>query len=115
MEAMLATLVDHDPIRDEVHNRVYRGREEVAARYRELWTAFPDFTVIPTRLVEGEDTVMIEADYSGTHRGTYNGVPGTGKSFKVRIVVVFSFRGDRIASESIYMDLSSQLRQLGLK
>lgn len=114
MEAMLATLADDDPVRDEVSGKLYRGRNAVAARYAELWTAFPDFNVNPTLIIEGPDTVMIEAIYSGTHKGPFNGYAPTGRRFESRIVVVFHFNGEKIQSESIYLDLAGQMRQLGL-
>ena len=114
MEAMLATLVDENPIRDEVAGQTYRGRDAVAKRYGDLWEAFPDFTVTPTGLYEDGDVVVMQADYKGTHKGVFNDHPPTGKSFNVRIVVVFNFEGERIASETIYLDYAGQLRQLGL-
>ena len=58
--------------------------------------------------------VAMEAIYTGTHRGIFNGHPPSGKSFRLKIVVMFKFDGDHIASESIYLDYASQLRQLGI-
>lgn len=114
MAAMLATLADDDPVRDEVAGRCYRGTDAVAGRYAELWRAFPDFTVTPTNLLESETAVTMQADYTGTHDGDYLGRAPTGTSFKCRIAVVFRFDGERIESETIYLDLAGQLRQLGL-
>jgi steroid delta-isomerase-like uncharacterized protein len=114
MAAMLATLADDDPVRDEVAGTIYRGQSNVAARYEELWRVFPDFTVTPTELHESGSAVVMQADYTGTHRGTYRGHPGTGRRFNCRIAVIFRFSGRRITSETIYMDLAGQLRQLGL-
>jgi steroid delta-isomerase-like uncharacterized protein len=114
MEAMLATLVDDDPVREEVAGKTYRGRDAVAGRYRALWDAFPDFTVTPQLFVEDEKTVAMEAIYTGTHRGVFNGYAPRGKSFRLKIVVMFKFEGCQIASESIYLDYAGQLRQLGL-
>lgn len=115
MEAMLATLDSDNPIRDEVAGRYYQGKTEVAGRYAELWIAFPNFNVFPRRFIEHDDSVVMIADYSGTHQGAYRGVAGTGRSFNVRIVNVIDFTGDKILRETIYMDLNSQLRQLGLQ
>jgi steroid delta-isomerase-like uncharacterized protein len=114
MDAMLATLVDDDPVREEVAGKTYRGRDAVAGRYRALWDAFPDFTVTPQLLMEDENAVAMEAIYTGTHRGIFNGHPPSGKSFRLKIVVMFKFEGDHIASESIYLDYASQLRQLAI-
>lgn len=114
MEAMLATMRDEDPIREEMAGATYRGRDEVAARYRDLWTAFPDFNVSPVSITENAGCVAAEAIFTGTHRGVFNGFAPTGRSFRLPIVVVFRFDGPRIASESIYLDYASHLRQLGL-
>jgi steroid delta-isomerase-like uncharacterized protein len=114
MEAMLATLVDEDPVREEIAGKTYRGRDAVAGRYRALWDAFPDFTVTPELFVEDEKSGAMEAMYTGTHRGVFNGYQPTGKSFRLKIVVMFKFDGAQIASESIYLDYASQLRQLGI-
>jgi steroid delta-isomerase-like uncharacterized protein len=114
MEAMLSTLADEDPVRDEVCGKCYKGTKAVADRYAELWTAFPDFTVFPRRFIEQGDTVVMIADYTGTHRGVYRGHPPSGRSFNVRIVNAIDFLSDKILRETIYMDLKSQLKQLGL-
>jgi len=117
MAAMLATLRDEDPIREEIAGKTYRGQKEVADRYRQLWDAFPDFNVNPVAFTENDKTVVAEAIYTGTHKGTFNGFPPKGRSFKLRIVVVFHFEtptSSKITSESIYLDYASQLRQLGL-
>jgi steroid delta-isomerase-like uncharacterized protein len=117
MQAMLDTLRDEDPIREEIAGKTFRGQADVERRYRELWDAFPDFHVEPYAFTENEKTVAAEAIYTGTHRGAFSGFPPTGKSFKLKIVVVFHFESPtspKITSESIYLDSASQLRQLGL-
>jgi steroid delta-isomerase-like uncharacterized protein len=117
MQAMLDTLRDEDPIREEIAGKTYRGQADVERRYRELWDAFPDFHVEPYAFTENEKTVAAEAIYTGTHKGVFNGFAPTGRSFKLKIVVVFHFESansPKITSESIYLDAASQLRQLGL-
>ena len=86
MEAMLATLVNDNAVRDEVTGKAYRGVEAVAGRYAELWQAFPDFTATITQLIEKDDDVVMAADFTGTHRGAYKGHEPTGRAFNVRLV-----------------------------
>ena len=71
MEAMLARLDHEHSVRDEVAGRCYEGVEEVAECYPALWKAFPDFRVAPRRILEEADSVVMPADYSGTHLGPY--------------------------------------------
>jgi steroid delta-isomerase-like uncharacterized protein len=113
IDATMKTLEDNC-FRDEVAGKRYEGAKAVGDRYQELWKSFPDFTVTPVNLIGSEDHVVMQADYTGTHLGTYFGVQGTGKKFKVRIAVVFPFDENGIQGETIYMDLASQMRQLGL-
>lgn len=114
LAAMLATLDDDNPVRDETAGICYVGRIAVADRYSDLWQAFPDFTVTPRVLHETDHSVVMQADYSGTHAGMFDGHTPTGNKFSVRIVVVFEFVGDKISKETIYSDLAGQLRQLDL-
>ncbi len=59
-------------------------------------------------------SVVMIADYSGTHKTTIRNSMGvfepTGKSFDVKIVNVIDFIGDKISRETIYMDLLGQWR-----
>jgi steroid delta-isomerase-like uncharacterized protein len=119
MDAMLATLDGENSVRDEAAGRCYAGRESVAERYGALWKAFPDFNVFPRRLIEVENCVVMLADYSGTHHGPYatlnfGELAPTGKFFKVRLVNIIDFNGQKITRETIFMDAASQLKQLGL-
>lgn len=114
IEATMATLED-DCFRDEVDTLdPYIGKRAVADRYLEIWRIFPDFKVTPVNLVATDDYVFMEAEVTGSHKGVYNGIPGTGRSFKIRNIVVFPFKGPRIEGERIYWDSASRLKQLGL-
>jgi steroid delta-isomerase-like uncharacterized protein len=119
MDAMLATLDGENSVRDEVAGNCYEGNKAVAGRYGALWNAFPDFNVFPRRLIEGPNCVIMLADYSGTHLGPYSTTnfgdfKPTGKKFNVKLVNIIDFNGDKISRETIFMDVASQLKQLGL-
>jgi len=93
---------------------LYRGPEEVAKRYRGLWTALPDLQVRLRRIVaiEGELAVT-EHTLSGTHRGPLFGVAPTGCFVQVDTAVIWEFAGERIRGETVYFDLATMLRQIG--
>jgi steroid delta-isomerase-like uncharacterized protein len=119
MDLMLATLDGEDSCRDEAAGKCYVGCQSVANRYAALWKAFPNFNVFPRRLIEAQNCVVMLADYSGTHLGPYATVnfgefAPTGRSFSVRLVNIIDFNGDKIARETIFMDVASQLKQLEL-
>jgi steroid delta-isomerase-like uncharacterized protein len=95
-------------------HRLYAGPEEVARRYRGLWTTFPDLKVEMRRIVSiQEDTAVSEHTLSGTQRGSLFGVPGTGKHVEVETAVVWDLVDGRVRGETVYFDVATMLRQVG--
>ncbi len=62
-----------------------------------------------------DDTIVAEFDLLGTNTGRFLGMTPTGRSFRVPVIAVFSFAGDRITNERVYLDGASLLRQIGLE
>jgi predicted ester cyclase len=57
--------------------------------------------------------VISEFDLLGTNTGAFMGLAPTGRSFRVPVIAVFTFVGDRISNERVYLDAASLLRQIG--
>lgn len=57
--------------------------------------------------------VTKEFDLLGTNLGEFYGMPPTGKAFRVPVIAVFSFAGDRITNERIYFDAATLVNQIG--
>lgn len=93
--------------------QVFDGDDEVMGYYRTTRTAFPDQRHDAVRLHVADDAIVAEFDLLGTNTGEFYGLPPTGKAFRVPIVAVFFFEGDRITNERIYFDAASLLAQIG--
>jgi steroid delta-isomerase-like uncharacterized protein len=90
------------------------GPEQTAERYRKHWEGFPDFSVRVRRvLCSDENTVVTENEWRGTHLGTFLGWPATGKSVRIRAIVVWHFKGDDLWGETVFFDNASLLKQIG--
>src|ERR671915_335871 len=75
----------------------------------------PRYEIVPTgEVFDGEDGVAEEAWVSGTHLGTYNGLPPTGRFLRIRVCGIFVFEEDRLVCERVYYDLLTVLRTLGV-
>lgn len=111
-ERTLATF-DHPRYEIVPTGQVYDGRDAVMGYYRTTRTAFPDQRHDRLRMHIAEDAVIVEFDLLGTNRGPFLGRPPTGKSFRVPMIAVFSFEGDRITNERVYFDAASLVRQIG--
>jgi steroid delta-isomerase-like uncharacterized protein len=92
---------------------VFDGAAEVMDYYTRTRTAFPDQRHENVRMHVADDAVITEFDLLGTNLGEFYGFPPTGKSFRVPVIAVFFFEGDRITNERIYFDAASLVSQIG--
>jgi len=113
-DACLATFKDVPRYEIVATGQVYEGREAVVAYHCRQRTAFPDQRHENVRMhVADDDTVISEFDLLGTNTGEFMGVPPTGRSFRVAVIAVFTFDGEPITNERVYLDGASLLRQIG--
>jgi steroid delta-isomerase-like uncharacterized protein len=111
VDATIATF--HQP-RYEMNGETSDGETAVRALLEELLTGFPDLCINPEKVHHADDAVIGEARMTGTHSGTFAGIPATGRSIDYPIVGIFEFDDDRLVCEKVYFDSAILLRQLGV-
>jgi steroid delta-isomerase-like uncharacterized protein len=109
----LATFNGHPHYEIIATGQVFDGDQEVMDYYRMTRTAFPDQRHDNVRHHVADEAVIVEFDLLGTNLGEFYGLPPTGKAFRVPIIAVFFFDGDRIVNERIYFDSASLVTQIG--
>jgi steroid delta-isomerase-like uncharacterized protein len=111
-----ATLETFDHPRYELiaTGEVIDGSADVARYYEETRKAFPDQRNELVALHHADDAVIVEFDLLGTHKGSFRGLPPTGRSYKCRMTAIFVFEEDRLVCERVYFDSATILRQLGI-
>src|SRR3989475_9446843 len=120
VEATLATMVEDAYVNHMPVNTGGRGKAELRRFYRDDFIpSWPDdLTMTLTNRVLGETQLVEELRLRFTHNKQMNwflpGVPPTNKVVEIDLVVVVQFRGDKLASERIYWDQATVLRQVGL-
>lgn len=113
-EACLATFAGVPRYEIVATGQVHEGRDDVVAYHRAQRTAFPDQRHENVRMhVADDDTIVSEFDLLGTNSGEFLGLAPTGRAFRVAVIAVFSFDGDRITNERVNLDGASLLRQIG--
>lgn len=81
---------------------------------RGLRDAFPDMHwTVQEQIIEG-DKVLSRFEWTGTHRGTFLGVPATDRPVTVWGMVIDRFQGERIKETRIIMDTFGLMVQLGV-
>jgi steroid delta-isomerase-like uncharacterized protein len=93
---------------------VYDGISELGRLMQENVTAFPDFRYDFERLHHADDAIVVEGTFSGTHQGTWRGLPATGRKVRFPMLIVFPFEGEAMMGERLFFDLNTALRQLGV-
>jgi steroid delta-isomerase-like uncharacterized protein len=91
------------------------GRDGVRSYYSELMRALPDLTIEVKHRHVTSESVVVEVMIRGTHLGSWRGLPATGRQIQFPLCGIYSFDADgKLASERIYYDRGTVLRQLGL-
>jgi steroid delta-isomerase-like uncharacterized protein len=95
---------------------VFDGRRQVDQYYTDLSATFPDQRNANMVLRHADAAVIAEFHLRGTMRGPLEGIPPTGKSFKVRVAAFFLFEpgGTKLVCERVYFDVYSLLQQIGV-
>ena len=93
---------------------VARNKEELRDRLQGLFAMIPDIKVALNSHFAIGNRECVEWTSSGTHTGDAPGFPATGKKFSYREAVVMELIGEKINRFSLYCDLMTFMRQLGL-
>ena len=59
--------------------------------------------------------IVTENEWSGTHLGTYLGLRPTGKRVRVRALVVWHFKKNKLLGETVFFDMGSIQKQIGAR
>ena len=85
--------------------------KEVIAMMR---AGFPDIHWVTEETVEEGEKVVSRFTWTGTHKGTFFGIPATGKSMRVKGVVIDRVVDGKMTDSRILMDTLGMLQQLGV-
>lgn len=90
------------------------GLAGVKSTFRILHTAFPDLKADMQDIIAEGDKVVGRFVVSGTHSGSFMGMPATGKSFSYDEIVIVRFKDGKIAEHWAEMDSMGFMQQLGM-
>ena len=90
------------------------GREGLKAVILMIRAAFPDLEWVVDEMVAEGEMVASRFTWRGTHRGSFLGVPATGKQVTVTGMVFDRVVGGQLVESQILTDTLSLLTQLGV-
>jgi steroid delta-isomerase-like uncharacterized protein len=104
-----------DYIDDFVAVGEIRGHDAVRAFFRDLFAAFPDFTMTVDRIVADDTTAAVQWHAAGTFTGgPFQGIEPTGRRVEIRGVDVMEVADGLVQHNTIYYDGATFARQIGL-
>ena len=108
-EIVAENFVELDPLPGQRQGR--EGLKEVLAM---MSAAFPDIHWVVEEMVAEGEKVVTRFTWTGTHRGTFLGIPATGKGVAVKGVVIDRVVGGKMTDSRILMDTMGMMQQLGV-
>jgi predicted ester cyclase len=107
-EILAAGFVDHDP-----DSSVTGDREGLKKFIKISRDAFSDIQCTIDDVIAEKDKVMLKATFSGTHKGAFMGIRGTGKRVAFKAITIERFAaGKEVERWSLY-DRLGLMQQLG--
>jgi steroid delta-isomerase-like uncharacterized protein len=92
---------------------VFQGIEGLKQGYVEMLEAFPDFNAtIHDQICEGDKVVTFKT-ITGTHEGTFLGIPATGKKIKFKVIDIFRIEENLITECWFLFEELQLMQQLG--
>jgi steroid delta-isomerase-like uncharacterized protein len=125
-DAGMAMLRSEDFVLDFVHGDAFADDPLAAHETSDFWPAwfraFPEeFDYEVTRTVAAAPVVVTEWVFSGANSGAIGepifteSRPPTGRTIRFRGVSVYDIAGGKIARETMYMDLTTLMVELGIE
>lgn len=91
-----------------------RGRAAIEKSYRDLFTAFADWTFEPSELIVDGLRAAQLVSVNASHTSEIFGVQPSHRKFRIQGVLVFEFRDGKVQIERRLYDFTGLLIQLGV-
>jgi carboxymethylenebutenolidase len=119
VDLSLSTMVEDASVMHMPTRSGGKGKAELRPYYRDMFIpSIPsEWEQTVTNRVLTEDTIVEEAKVRLVHSKQMDwflpGIPPTGKTIEMELVIVIQFRDGKMAAERIYWDQAAVLRQIG--
>jgi len=119
VDLSLSTMIEDASVMHMPTRSGGKGKAELRPYYRDMFIpSIPsEWEHTVTNRVLTEDTIVEEAKVRLVHSKQMDwflpGIPPTGKTIEMELVIVIQFRDGKMAAERIYWDQAAVLRQIG--
>jgi steroid delta-isomerase-like uncharacterized protein len=93
---------------------VAKGKDELRTVINGYYTGFSDFKMEMTSCIASGNRQCEEFIVTGTHNGTYQGIPASGNKISFRGILVREMKRGKTSRVTNYFDSATMMRQLGI-
>ena len=90
------------------------GKEGFKQFLSEFFTAFPDVHANIEHIVAEDSLVIVFLNFTGTHKGIFQGRPPTNKTVKIRSADLYKVENEKIVEHWDVVDQLALLQQTGV-
>jgi steroid delta-isomerase-like uncharacterized protein len=114
LETIAATSSTNYVLHDPSLAEPVQGTQGVRDFVTSVLAGFPDARYTIEHLVAEGDIVTQHISVQGTHQGEFNGIPATGKTIAVQVMVVSRIASNKVVEEWQLFDALGMLTQMGV-
>ena len=100
---------------DVVFNETRNFREQYPARMQAIRGAFPDHQLIVRDQIAEGDKVVTRVTFRGTHSGSFNGIPATGKQVEWSGIAMDRIADGKVVEMWHVQNTAALMQQIGTK
>lgn len=108
-EFLSPDFVEHEELGD-----FPKTRDGVRQFFTAMLAAFPDLKVNIDDMIAEGDKVAVRATWTGTHKGEFMGVPGTGNQVSFQVVDIIRFADGKATEHWGVSDMLTMMQQMGV-
>jgi len=112
-DALAANHAENGELESPLRGKV-KGHDAIHYTYSDFFVSFPDAKYVTQDLLINGNKVAQFMTMTGTQKGSFCGLPPSGKCFQMNNASLFTFEGNKIAHEFRIYDFTGMLVQLGV-
>lgn len=90
------------------------GAEGFKKMIQGFFEGFPDMQIRLDNVIGDGDMVATRGEWTGTHSGSFMGIPATGKKVKVKYIDMWRLENGKGVENWVQMDIAGLMQQLGM-
>jgi steroid delta-isomerase-like uncharacterized protein len=88
--------------------------EQYGQMMQMLSMAFPDWKQTVEDIVAEGDNIAVRTFFTGTHQGTFLGIPPTGKKVAMKGIVIYKMKNGKLVEGWSVSDMFTLMQQIGV-